>query len=174
MGRGEFTSVPIIEDGGHWIGGSMNIARYLEVSYSGARSLFPNDPKHLYAEFVERWVEHALHGVIFPMVAWRVWRDLPVSEQDYFRRTREVRLKSTLEAAFERGRALVPVLRDHLEPFRRLLATRDYLSGEFPAFADYLVFGAMKWHQLMSGTSMLDEQDPVLDWYNRLDELTGE
>lgn len=169
LGHGEFKSVPVIEDDGQWFGGSMNIAKHLEAKHPGAHSLFPNDPKHLFAEFVERWAEHVLHGAIFPMVAWLVWKDLPESEQDYFRRTRELRLKRTLEEAFERSPALVPVLRSNLEPLRHTLAEREYLAGEFPAFADYLVYGALKWHWLMTGTSLLEDGDPVQAWYRRVD-----
>jgi glutathione S-transferase len=169
LGDGSFKTLPVIDDDGAWSGGSFNIAIDLESRYPDRPTLFPNDPRRSFAEFVESWVDLTLHPQIFPLVALKIWEQLPSSEQDYFRRTRERRLTTTLEAAHERSISNLPAIRASLDPMRRILERRAFLAGESPAYADYIVFGALKWYRLSLGSPLIDAGDPIAPWCDRIE-----
>jgi glutathione S-transferase len=173
LGDGSFKTLPVIDDGGVWSGGSFNIAVELESRYPDRPTLFPNDPRRRFAEFVESWVDLTLHPRIFPVVALKIWEQLPSSEQDYFRRTRERRLSMTLEEAHQLSATKLPAIRVSLDPMRRILAQRPFLASESPAYADYIVYGALKWYWLSTGSALIDANDPIAAWFDRIDEARG-
>lgn len=151
----------------------MNIADYLESQYADRDPLFPKDPARLYARFIETWVDSVVQPQIFPMVAYDIWTGLFKVDQQYFRETRELRLGTTLEDARQSRLSQIPMLRKSLEPVRRILKQRPYLCGQGPAFADYIVFGALKWPHLVSSAVLIEPGDPIEDWYLRLDGMAG-
>ena len=51
---------------------------------------------------------------------------------------------------------------------RLTLAEQPFLSGEVPAFADYIVFGAFQWARSISPFKVLSDDDPVRAWRERL------
>jgi glutathione S-transferase len=171
LGDGSFKTLPVLQHDRKWIGGSMNIANYLESQYADRDSLFPNDPERLYAGFIESWVDSVVQPQIFPMVAYDIWTGLFKVDQQYFRDTRELRLGTTLEDARQSHATQIPMLRKSLEPVRRILKQRPYLCGQAPAFADYIVFGALKWPRLTSSAVLIEPGDPIEDWYLRLDAI---
>jgi glutathione S-transferase len=171
LGDGSFKTLPVIDDDGMWSGGSFKIAIDLESRYADRPTLFPNDPRRSFVEFVESWVDLTLHPQIFPVVALKVWEQLPSSEQDYFRRTRELRLRMTLEEAHKMGVARVPEIRASLDPLRRILAQRPFLASDSPAYADYIVYGALKWYRLSSGSPLIDTGDPIAGWFDRIESI---
>ena len=168
LGDGSYKTLPVINDEGAWSGGSFNIAEDLESRYPDRPTLFPNDPRHSFAEFVESWVDSTLHPQIFPVVALKIWEQLPSSEQDYFRRTRELRLSTSLEEAHQRTSGKLPAIRASLEPMRRILAKRPFLSSESPAYADYIVYGALQWYWLSTGSALIEVGDPIGAWFDRI------
>jgi glutathione S-transferase len=169
LGDGSFKTLPVINDGGVWSGGSLNIAVDLESRYPDAPTLFPNDSQRWFVEFVESWVDLTLHLQIFPVVAMKIWEQLPSSEQDYFRRTREQRLGMSLEEAHRLSVTKLPAIRASLDPMRRILARRPCLAGESPAYADYIVYGALKWYWLSMGSRLIEAGDPIAAWFDRID-----
>jgi glutathione S-transferase len=169
LGDGSFKTLPVIDDGGVCTGGSSNIAVDLESRYPQGPTLFPHDPRHWFAEFVEFWVDSTLHPQIFPVVALRIWEQLPSSEQDYFRRTREKRLGTSLEDAHLLSVEKLPAIRSSLDPMRRILARRPFLAGESPAYADYIVYGALKWYWLSMGSGLVEAGDPITPWFDLID-----
>jgi glutathione S-transferase len=168
LGDGSFKTLPVIEDDGVWSGGSFNIAIDLESRYPDRPTLFPNDPRRLLAEFVESWVDLTLHPQIFPSVALKIWEQLPSSEQEYFRCTRERRLSMTLEEAHERSISNRPAIRASLDPMRRILERRAFLAGERPAYADYIVYGALNWYRLSLEDPLIEASDPIAVWFDRV------
>jgi glutathione S-transferase len=169
LGDGSFRTLPVIDDDGVWSGGSFKIAIELESCYPDKPTLFPNDPRRSFAEFVESWVDLTLHPQIFPLVALKIWEQLPSSEQDYFRRTRERRLTMTLEEARRLNVAKLPSIRASLDPMRRILAQRPFLAAERPAYADYIVYGALKWYWVSLGSALIDVGDPIAPWFDRIE-----
>jgi len=173
LGDGSFKTLPVIEDGGYWSGGSFNIAADLEARYPDGPTLFPDDPQRRYVEFVESYIDISVHPQVFPLVALNIWKQLPDSQQEYFRSTREHRLGMTLEEADRQaGLSLAPI-RASLDPVRRILKRRPFLSGLGPAYADYIVYGALKWQRLTSEAALIQMGDPLSFWFERIDAIAG-
>lgn len=170
LGDGTFKTLPVIQDGDLWVGGSWNIADMAESRYRNCPPLFPNDPQRLFAQFVETWVDTELQPQIFPLAAYGIWEQLPGAEQDYFRSTRECRLGTTLEAARDQAITQISQIRGRLNSVRRILKGRRFLAGDEPAYVDYIVFGALKWHALSSTVPLYEMSDPVAAWYLQVDE----
>lgn len=174
LGDGSFKTLPVLEEGGVWTGGSSEIATHLETRYPDGPTLYPHDPQRRFAEFVESWVDTAIHTQIFPLVALRIWEQLPISQQDYFRNTRERRLGTTLEAAYHQSRDTIPAIRASFDPVRRILKRRPFLASDSPAYADYIVFGALKWHSLVSDTPLIETSDLMASWFDGIDERAAD
>lgn len=172
LGDGSFKTLPVIEDDGNWLGGSTKIAGYLESKVT-SDTLFPDDPHRLFVRFIEAWVDTTLQAQIFPLIALRAWQCFPASQQEYFRKTRERRLGMTLEAARDLSLPKIPAIRASFEPARRILETRQFLAGLKPGYADYILFGALKWQRLVSEDRLLDDNDVIEDWYKRIDAIAA-
>ena len=168
LGDGSFKSLPVIEDAGNWVGGSTTIAEYVEGKNVGT-TLFPHDPQRLFVKFIEAWVDTDVHAKIFPLVALAAYDAFDPSQQEYFRITREQRLGTNLEAAREHGVASLPAIRATLEPARQVLKGRAFLAGSSPGYADYLLFGALKWQRLLTGDRLLYDEDPLEHWYRQVE-----
>jgi glutathione S-transferase len=55
-----------------------------------------------------------------------------------------------------------------LEPMRLTLRAQPYLGGEMPNYADDIVFGGFQWARAVSPFKLLEADDPVYAWHERL------
>ena len=51
---------------------------------------------------------------------------------------------------------------------RLTLAAQPYLSGDAPAYADYIVLGSFQWCRCISPFRLLEASDPVAAWRSRM------
>ena len=58
-------------------------------------------------------------------------------------------------------------------PCARMLLSQPFIGGEGPLFSDYIVFGAFQWVRVLTPLKLLDEKDPVYDWFERCLDLHG-
>jgi glutathione S-transferase len=58
--------------------------------------------------------------------------------------------------------------RKNLEPMRLALKAQPYLGGEAPNYADYIVFGGFQWARAVSPFRLLEADDPIYAWRERL------
>ena len=65
----------------------------------------------------------------------------------------------------------MPAFRTSLDPLRRTVERQDFISGEAPAYADYVVFGAFQWVRAISDLEILAADDPVRSWRSRMLDL---
>ena len=63
--------------------------------------------------------------------------------------------------------------REALEPLRATLGTQPFLGGERPLYADIAVFGFFMWARSVSPTQLLDADDPVHAWRERMLDAFG-
>ncbi|NJL83770.1 MAG: glutathione S-transferase family protein [Chloroflexaceae bacterium] len=160
--------VPVLVDGDRVVVDSWAIAEYLEEQYPQQPSLFGGLGGKALARFVTDWVETSLHPLIFCCVATDIYNHLAPSDRDYFRQTREAFLGMTLEAACGDRENRVLQLRERLAPLRQTLQYQPYLSGEQPAWADWVVFSAFQWSRAISPFPLLATNDPVFAWREQL------
>jgi glutathione S-transferase len=94
-------------------------------------------------------------------------------DRDYFRTTREKRVGTTLEAFVSDRDTKLTDFHKSLAPLRLTLKAQPFLGGDRPLYADYAVFGPFQWARCISPYKLLDEDDPVRQWRDRLLDCFG-
>jgi glutathione S-transferase len=160
--------VPVLVDGDRVVFDSWTIATYLEDAYPDRPSLFGGDGSRAVTRFINAWTDIVVNGGIARLIITDIFAVLDEKDRSYFRETREKRFGATLEAVAADRDTRVVGFRQSLEPFRTVLNTQPYLSGEVPLYADYIIFGSFQWARCASPFQLLTTDDPVWAWRNRL------
>ncbi len=165
---GRHATLPVIQDGGHNIRDSFEIALYLEHRYPDRPSLFGGAGGIALSRFVEAW-SSTLHSGIAAAVIKDIHDALQPEDQNYFRQSREQDLGRSLED-HQRGReAMLQQFHKQLLPLSRMLDKQPFTGGSSPLYPDYIVFGSLQWPQVISAFSLLpDKGTLVRDWFDRM------
>jgi glutathione S-transferase len=165
--------VPVITDGGREVHDSWAIAQYLEQAYPDRPLLMGGDEARTLTYFLKHWVERNVHPPILKAVVIDLYNHLHDRDRAYFRASRAKRFGTTLEQhAADRNGAL-SALRGALEPLRPVAVESPFFSGRAPGFADYVLFGAFQWARAVSPIRLLEPDDPVYAWRERVLDLFG-
>jgi glutathione S-transferase len=165
--------VPVIVDGDQVIHDSSAIAEYLEERYADRPSLFPGAAARGLTKFVQNWTETVLHIGAIRLVLMDIYAHIGPQDQAYFRQSRESRFGTTLEDVVKDRDERLPAFRASLDPLRRTVERQKFVSGDAPAYADYVVFGAFQWARSISDFELLAADDPVFAWRGRMLDLHG-
>jgi glutathione S-transferase len=165
--------VPVIVDSDRVVHDSSAIADYLETRYADRPLLFGGEAARALTRFVQNWTETVVQPALIGFVVLDIWRHAAPQDQSYFRQSREERLGRRLEEVVRNREEHLPAFRDSLTPLRRTLDRQDFLAGEAPAYADYIVFGAFQWARAISDFELLFAADPVAAWRGRMLDLFG-
>ena len=157
--------VPVLIDGSNTISDSWEIAKYLESSYPDRPSLKLDNGEVLFIKF---WSETVLHPELLQLLVLDIHDNLRLEDQSYFRESREKMLGKTLEEVVTNQQERLPRIQKLLTPLRSTLSKQEYLSGETPGFSDYIVFGAFQWARCISDFSILNSDDIVYKWRERM------
>jgi len=169
--KGEAKTVPTIIDGDTEVNDSFAIAVYLDEKYPDAPSLFGGEQGIAAAQFVQSWCNTQINPIIASMIIKDIWDVLAEPDQKYFRETREAMLKKTLEE-FQSGRDdRIENFRTALTPLRTMLGGQNFIGGDAPLYADYIVFGVLKWLMQIATFQVFESDDPVKAWFERIDAM---
>lgn len=160
--------VPVIRDGDQVVYDSWAIAQYLEKTYPDRPSLFRGKMGESGALFVKHWCLQSISMLMFRIVVLDIYQHLHEKDKAYFRKSREQMIGQTLEEFANADTSTLEALRTALSPVRQVLATQPYLSGDQPAFADYVVFAQFQWARAISPLQLLSTNDPIYHWRDRL------
>jgi glutathione S-transferase len=163
--------VPVIEDRGRVVHDSWSIALYLDDAYPG-KPLFASEGAKAAALFVKHWSERNLHLHVSKTVLLDLYAAVHEKDRPYFRESREKRFGMPLEQ-FCDPKAGVAGLRGALDPVRPVLVQHPFLSGAEAGFADYILFGPFQWARAVSPVRLLEPDDPVYAWRERMLDLFG-
>jgi glutathione S-transferase len=165
--------VPVLVDGERVVADSWAIACWLEDRYPDRPSLFGGEGGRAVARFVNAWTD----GVLHPHVARMVVADIPPllapADRPYFRESRERRFGMALERVSADRAERVEAFRRDLHPLRATLGQQPWLGGGAPGYADHIVFGAFQWARVCSSFELLEDDDPVAAWRERMLDLHG-
>ena len=164
--------VPVLVDGDRWISDSWKIATYLEDTFPDAPSLFGKDAGRDLTRYYSN-VADGLVASIFPFIALDILHSVAEEDREYFRTSREKRIGTTLEAFVADRDVKLPAFRASLAPMRRTLIAQPFFGGVQPLYADYAVFGPFQWARCISPFALLDADDPVRLWRDRLLDCFG-
>ncbi len=166
--------VPVIVDTGRWINDSWAIANYLEETYPDRPSLFGGSAARAVGRFVQGWTDTVLHVAIFHAVVLDIWQHVHEKDKAYFRKSREDRFPGKTLEALQSGREeRLPAFRQTLQPLRNLLEAQPFIGGEKPLYADHIVLGAFQWARCISPFKLIERDDPVFAWRERMLDLFG-
>ena len=157
--------VPVLIDGNKTIADSWEIAKYLENAYPDRPSLKLEHGEILFIKF---WSETVLHPEMLQLLVLDIHDNLRPEDQNYFRESREKMFGKTLEEVVSNRQELLPRIQKLLVPLRSTLSKQEYLSGESQGFSDYIVFGAFQWARCISNFSILDSDDIVYKWREKM------
>ncbi len=165
-------TVPVIHDGPKVVRDSWLIVRHLDQAYPD-KPLFEDEKALNYAHFVASWVDTAVQPALFPILVGDLYDRVRPADQAYFRESRGKRLGTTDFTSFqakarEKG---VTAFRAVLEPARRVLKEQPFLAGEHPTYPDYALAGAFLWGRIASPLDLLEADDPVHGWRERMLDL---
>ena len=163
--------VPVIVDGDRVVHDSSAIADFLETRYSDRPALFGGEATRALTRFVQNWTETALQPALIGFVVLDICRHAAPQDQAYFRQSREERFGKSLEEVVKDRGTRLPAFRESLMPLRRTLERQNFLAGDTPAYADYIVFGAFQWARAISDFELLAVDDPIAAWRGRLLDL---
>jgi glutathione S-transferase len=159
--------VPVMVDGGKTVFDSWTIADYLDATYP-ERPLLASPRERALAKFVSAWTDTVLHPGLARLIVSDVHDHLHEKDKPYFRKSREDRFGTTLEAFCADREIKLAAFRQSLTPLRMTLQSQPYLGGETPNYADYVVFGGFQWARCTSPVQLLAADDPVAAWRKRL------
>ena len=168
------TSVPVMVDGEAIRADSWDIATYLEETYPDAPSLFGGPIGEGVTRVVNSWCDRAVNVALGPLIARDVLDAAHPTDRAYFRETMEKMYKRTLEEVQEGREDRVKALYRTLDPIRSTFRKgQDFICGDTPAYADYVVFSQFQWARVTSPFRLLDADDPVFAWRERMLDLFG-
>ena len=157
--------VPVLVDGDKTVSDSWNIAKYLETQYPDSPSLKLENGEVLFLKF---WTETVLHPGLIKLLLLDVHNSLTEKDKIYFRESREKLFGKTLEEVVNGREERLPNLQKLLTPLSLTLKQQEFLAGESPVFSDYIVFGAFQWARCISDFSLLQADDSIYEWREKM------
>lgn len=158
--------VPVLVDGETVVPDSWAIAAYLDRAYPDRPSLFGTAQPAI--RFIAAWTDQALHPALVRLIVSDIPPLLDPVARAYFIASREARFGRSLDAVTADRDARLPEFRSLLQPLRTTLGHQPFLGGAAPDYADYTVFGAFQLARVVSPLPLLETEDPVRDWRERL------
>ncbi len=164
--------VPVITDGDRAVHDSWEIAVYLEATYPDRPSIFGGGLAP--TRFINSWADGVMIGAIARLIVSDIPPRLADQDRAYFRKSREDRYGTTLEAlTANREKDVVTFRSVTLLPLRLTLQRQKFLGGEAPTYADYNVLGNFQWPRCISDFPLLERSDPIWAWRDRMLDLFG-
>ena len=163
--------VPVLVDGDKVIHDSWKIAEYLEQRYPEKPSLFGGEVGHALSRFVNSYVDRVLIPRLAPLLMDDVVRGVDDGDARHLREQMERVFGKSLEnlaAGREQG---IPAYRKLLDPVRATLRNQPFLSGNGPAYADYILFSQLQWARIVSDCEVLEPTDALAAWRERMLDL---
>jgi glutathione S-transferase len=167
------TTVPVIVDGKRAVYDSFEIAVYLDEAYPSRPGLFEGTESRALSFFLNHWAVRTLHPPLLRVILMDLYGQLHEKDKAYFRESREKRLGARLEDVAAEQKKWLADFRGALEPLRPGLVQSPFIAGKGPGFADYIVFGPFQWARSVSPVRLLEPDDPVFEWRERMLDLFG-
>ena len=160
--------VPVIRDGQTIVSDSWAIAEYLEDQYPEGKTLFGGDIGHGLTRFLNIWADRALHAALIRLVISDILEHVDEDDRKYFIESRTARFKMPPSELQTRSEGDLKNFGYAVSTIKAALGKEPFLGGSDPAYGDYILFGAFAWARSISEFPLLNMDDPVYDWRNRM------
>lgn len=165
------SAVPVIKDGDKWIGDSWEIIKYLDTQYPDLPTLLSGSEGRAHAQLVLELCGSLVFPAVIPIAVYQAYKILDEASQPYFRESREAMFGTSLEQLNANPQAGKAGLVQALNPFDALLQTSNFIGGDQPTYADYALFGILKWADIVSSYRPIDDTSFVGRWFVRLENM---
>ncbi len=165
--------VPVLVHNGEAVSDSWRIAVHLEERFPDRPSLFGGEGAVPPIRFINHWSDTVLLPAVGRGMVLDIHDRVHDTDRHYYRTSREQALGSTLEHVVADRPANLAAVRQALQPLRQALAKHAFLAGSAPAYADYCVFGVLMFARCIGSTELLEHDDPVFAWRDRLLDAFG-
>jgi glutathione S-transferase len=165
------TCVPVLVDDSVAVSDSWRIAEYLETHFPHRPSLAGEGNTLAACAFVNHWADATLLPVLARVIIPDVFQVLHPKDRQYFRSSREARLGMAIEELATHRKDYLSDLKRVLAPLRSTLRAQPFLAGHAPSYADYCVFGMFMWSRCVSDIAIVEPDDPIHAWRERLLDL---
>ncbi|GGF66652.1 glutathione S-transferase [Azorhizobium oxalatiphilum] len=163
--------VPVLVDDETVLSDSWRIATYLEDRYPDRPSLFGSAQGRSFARFCNSWADSTQVLPLRMILTYDIFTLVHENDRAYFRTSRETRFNRKLEEFGTETEKHVTDFRAGLAPARAVLSEQPFLCGEAPTYADYCLFGMFMWARCIKKIELLETDDPVHAWRERLLDL---
>jgi glutathione S-transferase len=166
-----YTTVPIIKDGDTWVGDSWEIAQYLDKQYPDKPTLIGNEEQKVQVEAFIETCQTKIFPALVPVAILQVHNILDPQSQTYFRETREAGLGNKLENISAEPETAKSNLAIALSIFDETLSQQAFFGGDQPNYADYALFGILKWVDIVSSYRPIDNNSVVGKWFVSIENM---
>lgn len=165
--------IPVIRDGDTVISDSWDIAEYLEAHYPGGASLFGGEIGHGLARFLNVWTDRTLHLALIKLVIADILAHVDDADREYFIESRSARFGKPPQDVQTRSETDVRAFGHAVSTIKAALGEDAFLAGDAPAYGDYILFGAFAWARSISDFPLIEAENPVYAWRERMLDLYG-
>ncbi len=169
--KDKLTCLPAIIDGSRKIQSSWEVATYLERNFPESPTLFGGEVGTHLTKFVHSWAEHNLLKHLYALIGDRIYEILEQGDKDLFEDFLKQKYDLRWDLLGHQRDEQILKFRKALHPFRLTMLDRPFLSGELPAYADFILYGPIKWGEEIYQGDLLESDDLISLWKSRMDEL---
>ena len=162
--------VPVLKHQNGHISDSWNIINWLDENYENPK-LFVNETSKNFSYFLYLWTSRQILPILFKIIAHEIPNILEGDDLDHYIVTREEHIKGPITK-------FVPVISDSIKkfrslinPMRTLIKKNGFISGSNPGIEDFIFFGNFKWVYTCSSCNLLDKEDEIFQWYEKINQI---
>ena len=165
-------AIPVIRDGDRWIGDSWEIALYLDERYP-ERPVMKDAESRASAQLMMALCGAQFFPAAIRVAIYQAYKILSEDCKPYFRESREAMFGRTLEEINADEATAKAGLAQALIPIAEVLSAYEFIGGDTPTYADYVLFGLVKWMDIVSEYEPIDANTAVGIWFARLQNMYG-
>ena len=162
--------VPILDYKDGFVCDSWNIINWLNENYP-EKKIFINNSSKNFSYFLYLWTSRQLLPILFKIIAHEIPNVLEGDDIDYYIKTREERINGPITKFVPFVSSSIEEFRKLIDPIRKIIIDNNYISGKNPGIEDCIFFGNLKWVDVCSPCNLLDNEDPVYQWYKNLNKI---
>ena len=162
--------VPILDYKEGFVSDSWNIINWLNENYP-EKKIFINNSSKNFSYFLYLWTSRQLLPILFKIIAHEILNVLEGDDIDYYIKTREERINGPITKFVPYVSSSIKKFRKVIDPIRKIIIDNDYISGKNPGIEDCIFFGNLKWVDVCSPCNLLENEDPVYQWYKNLHKI---
>jgi glutathione S-transferase len=165
------TFLPVLLDGEVVLHDSWKIAVYLEDRFPDQPSLFGGPTGRAVTRLLNHWADTTLHPPLWMLALPYMPQYLCPEDRNYFIRSREKQYGMTLEQVCSERAHWQSEVETVCLPLERLLGEQEFIGGQLPTYADYIVVSHFMPVHLCYPEDVVRPDSAIALWRSRMFDL---